>query len=351
MERIKPKKTMVRQVREKIESPRKKEAEFKGNLKTVISTGSTLLDLAISGGVIRGGGIPGGILLEAFGVEGSGKTVLLCEIAGDIMRKSGGVLFNDPEARLNPTFASIFDLDVTKLVVKEPDTVTEMFNEVRNWVPTQKGAVHGILTDSLAALSTNMEMDNDDGDKMGMRRAKEFSEGLRKTCRILKQNNYIMACSNQIRVNARAQAYGEQFTVPGGKAIAFYSSVRLRFHKPEKIKKKKTIGNKEVVKVTGVIVKVEVYKNSVDAPYRTADVCITFDYGIDDIRMNLQYLKDYTKTSVYCIDEVILDKSIEKSIQMVENEGLEEDLREAVIDLFEDIESKFKINRKKKIRE
>lgn len=326
--------------------PEKK--SYDGNTELMISTGSTLLDLAICGKRKRGGGIPAGILLEAFGPNSSGKTVLLSEIAGAIQRKGGDVLFNDPEARLNKQFARLFDFDVDKCIIKEPDTVTEVFQNIREWEPTGK-KVNGIMTDSLAALSTNLEMDNDEGDKMGMRRAKEFSEGLRKTCRVLKQKNYIMACSNQIRVKVDAK-FGEKFEVPGGKAIGFYSSIRLRHYTPEKVKKIIKVNGKDVVKVIGIKVLIEVYKNSCDEPYRKADLYIQFDYGIDDIRANLQYLKDYRKYSIYCIDEIKLDKSLEKAILMVEDEELEEDLQEAVIDLWYELEEKFNVNRKKKIR-
>lgn len=352
MIRSKSNKPLSAQMKERALNPfdDDKKRAFEGNTEIMVSTGSTLLDLAISGARKRGGGIPAGVLLEAFGPEGSGKTVLLCEIAGAIQRLGGDVIFNDPEARLNKQFAQMFSLDTAAMTIKEPDTVTEVFEAIRKFEPKSKAKVHGIMTDSLAALSTDMEMENEDGDKMGMRRAKEFSEGLRRVCRLLKQNNYIMACSNQIRVNAGASAYGEQFTVPGGKAVGFYSSIRLRFHKPEKIYKKKTIGGKEVKKTIGVQVKVEVYKNSCDEPYRSADLYILFKYGVDDIRANLQYLKDFRKTTKYCIDEVELDVSIEESIKMVEFRGLEEDLKEAVRDLWDEIENKFKEPRKMKVR-
>ena len=328
--------------------PEKK--SWKGNTEIMISTGSTLLDLAICGTRKRGGGIPGGILLEAFGPNSSGKTVLLCEIGGAIQRQGGDIQFNDPEARLNKNFAKMFDLNTDDLTIEEPDTVTEMFNGIRDWRPRTKAKVHGCLTDSLAALSTKLEMKDAEGDKMGMRRAKEFSEGLRKTCRILKQNNWLMVCSNQIRENAGAGLFEEKVTAPGGKAIGFYASIRLRFGNPIKVKKKLIIKNKEIVKVIGIKTRVEVYKNSCDVPYRTVDVYIQFDYGVDNTRANLQYLKDFRGTSIYCIDEVKLDKSMEKSIKIVERENIEEDLQEAVIDLWEEINDKFKVERKKKVR-
>jgi recombination protein RecA len=262
----------------------------------------------------------------------------------------GDAFFNDPEARLNKSFAKIHGLNFDSLIIEEPDTVTQVFNNLLNWKPVTNAPVHGFLTDSLAALSTNMEMDNEEGDKMGMRRAKEFSEGLRKACRFIKQNNYIMVCSNQIRVNAGASAYGEQFTVPGGKAIAFYASVRLRFHKPEKIKKKIKVAGKEITKVTGILAKIEVYKNSCDEPFRTAEVYIDHVYGIDDIKTNLQYIKDYTNTTSYCLNGEVLDKSLDKAALIIESNDYEEALKEEVINLWTSIQAKFETPRKKKIR-
>lgn len=98
------------QMKRRVEEPVAPLMEYDGSIGTVISTGSTLLDLAISGGRVRGGGIPGGIFVEAFGPPSSGKTVLLCEIAGAIQRQGGEVMFYDPEARLNKKFAEVFQL-------------------------------------------------------------------------------------------------------------------------------------------------------------------------------------------------------------------------------------------------
>jgi recombination protein RecA len=193
-------------------------------------------------------------------------------------------------------------------------------------------------------------MDNKDGDKMGMRRAKEFSEELRKTCRILTQKNLLMVCSNQVRVNIDAGPYGQKYTTPGGEAIGFYSSLRLRFSRPDKIKAKEKIAGKEVTRVIGVESDVEVYKSSIWKPYRTAKVTILFDYGIDDIRQNLQFIKDHTKNTVYTLGENKLDGSMEKSIRIIEESKSEGLLREQVIDLWEDIEKKFESERKPKQR-
>lgn len=322
---------------------------YKGNTELMISTGSTLLDLAISGLRKEGGGLPTGILIEAFGPSGSGKTVLLCEVAGAIQRAGGAILFNDPEARLNSEFAKLNGMDMSNVSVTEPDTVTEVIQEIKEWSPEIKG-VNGIFTDSLAALSTNTEMDNKEGDKMGMRRAKEFSEGLRKTCRILKQKDLIMLCSNQIRVNVGAMPFAEQYTTPGGKAVEFYASLRLRFHTPKKIKKEKNRKGVLQKKVTGIEVMIEVVKNSVSEAYSKVPVIIDFKYGIDDIRANLMYLKSNNKTTTYELNGISLDKSLDKAIIKIESENLESELKKEVQKTWYEIQSLFNSERKKKKR-
>ncbi|KKK92006.1 hypothetical protein LCGC14_2707230, partial [marine sediment metagenome] len=243
MKRTKKPPFLSEQIKRKIAKPTVKKAEYDGDIGTVISTGSTLLDLAICGGRVRGGGIPGGILVEIFGPASSGKTVLLSEIAGATQRQKGQIMFNDPEARLNKQFAQIFGLDTDKMNYTTPNTVPEVFKAVRGWEPEGKG-IHGIFADSLAALSTHLEMDKDEGDKMGMRRAKEFSEELRKTCRILAKNNYLMVCSNQIRQTMNE--FGPKYKSPGGEAVGFYSSLRLRTEIAKKISRTIKLAGKEV---------------------------------------------------------------------------------------------------------
>ena len=271
----------------------------------------------------------------------------MCEIAGAIQRQKGEVIFNDPEARLNKQFARIFDLDTEEMDYNTPDTVPEVFSAVRKWEPEGKG-IHGIFADSLAALSTGLEMDSEDGDKMGMRRAKEFSEELRKTCRVLTKNNYLMVCSNQIRQTMNQ--FGPKYKSPGGEAIGFYSSLRLRTEITKKIKEVRKVHGKEVMRVIGVKIEVEVFKSSIWKPYHTAPVTILFDYGVDDIRENLQFIKDYTKNTTYCLGEDKLSQEMDKAIEIIEDGRLEQDLKNEVITLWESIESKFETERKTKIR-
>jgi len=351
MKRNKTSASLSTQMKTRASKPAKEAEEFDGTTAKMISTGSTLLDLAITGGRVRGGGMPGGILVEVFGPSGSGKTVLLCELAGAMQRRGGQVMFNDPEARLNKQFARQFDLDTTEIDYSTPDTVPQVFSAVRKWEPEPKNEIHGVFADSLAALSTGLEMDNDEGDKMGMRRAKEFSEELRKTCRIITQKNLLMVCSNQIRQNAGAGQFEPKYKSPGGEATGFYASLRLRTYQPEKIWKELTVAGKKTKRVIGVRTQVEVFKSTIWKPYRTAPLTILFDYGVDDVRQNLQFIKDYTKATIYTIGSFSdLDKSMDKSIEIVETEGWEDKLRETVIDLWEEIEGKFDSNRKTKQR-
>ncbi len=336
------------QMKRRANKPVVEKSVLDGNTEIIISTGSTLLDLAISGTRVRGGGIPAGILVEIFGPASSGKTVLLSETAGAVQRGGGDVIFNDPEARLTKSFARIMGLKTDEMKYETPDTVTEVFEAVEKWKPEGKG-INGIFADSLAALSTDMEMSKT-GDKMGTRRAKEFSEGFRKFCRMLVKKNYVMVCSNQVRQNVGASEFEPKYKTPGGEAVAFYSSLRLRTYQPQKKYTEKKFRGKDLKQVTAVRVIVEVFKSSVDIPHRKAPVYIVFDYGVDDVRENLQYIKDFTKHTVYTVGGLKLAQSMEEAIVIVERSKQQKELREEVIDLWERIQELFKSDRQPKER-
>jgi RecA/RadA recombinase len=335
------------QMKKKVSEVKEKEDVLDGDFGRVISSGSTLLDLNISGGRIRGGGIPGGILVEIFGPSGSGKTVLLSEIAGAVQREGGEIMFHDPEARLDTPFARLLGLNITKDNYFRPNTIPAIFDPIRKWEPKNPNIINGIFADSLAALSTDMEM-SEEGDPYGTRRAKEFSEGLRKTCREIKDKNYLMVASNQIRDVIGATQFQAKTATPGGKAWTFYPSLRLTTTIIKKHKVEKKFAGKEISKIIGVRTEVHVYKSSIWEPYHSAPVTIIFDYGIDDLRENLQFIKDYSKHSIYTLGGEGLDKSLNESIKIVEEDNLEDKLKNEVIDLWEAIESEFKTERKPK---
>ncbi len=339
-------------IKEPVESP--KIAPYEGNFGLMTSTGSTLLNLSISGGRVRGGGIPGGILLEIYGPSGKGKTALLSEILASVQANGGEASILDPEGRIDKEYARIYGVELDKKNYKMPDTVTEVFEHINTWKPKPEGAVHAIGTDSLAALSTELELSTK-GDSRGQRRAKEFSEGFRKTCRIIKKNNWLIPCTNQVRQSD----YGE--ITPGGKAVEFYSSLRIRVSSPPyqgSLQPFITTTSKYIIdkdtkidvsETSGIRSLCTVTKSSVDNPFREAPVYIVFGYGIDDISANLQYVKNMTKATRYdCITKEY--QSIEKAFHWIEEHDLEDELREKVIDIWERVREVLKVDRKPKKR-
>lgn len=313
------------------------------NYRKTISTGSTLLDLAISGGRCRTGGIPGGIIVEIFGQSSAGKSSILSEIGAHAQAKGGEVVFKDPEARLDVAYCKIHGLNIDKSIYSKPDTVSQVFEELSIWKPSENKGINAICVDSLAALSTNLEM-SEKGDKMGMRRAKEFSEGFRKYCRIIEKNQWIMACSNQLRQGD----YGD--IAPGGNATGFYSSLRIKLKIKKKVEVEKTLkSGRDLKRPIGIESECVVVKSSIDNPYRTAPIYIIFNYGIDDIRANLQYIKDMERLSMYrAIDKEY--QAMSHAIAYIEKNNLQDMLKEEVIELWNIIENLFQVSRTLKIR-
>lgn len=320
--------------------------EFEPRFDKVVSTGSTLLDLAISGKRIRGGGIPGGIYIEIYGPNSSGKTALACEILASAQIRGGKTKFGDGEARLDAAYAAVYDflvdIDDEDSYFK-PNTAPELFDGIRNWEPEQNEGINVFAADSIAVLSTDLEL-SEEGDKRGQKRAKEIHAGLRKTRIKVERENIIVVLTN----------HELDGSTPGGKGPGFYASLRLRIAPQfpnNKIVMKKKIGKKkkEVSVTKGVISTVTVKKSSIDEPYRTAPDYIMFNVGIDDIRANLQWQKDMTGDTKYlAVDEEFA--RINDAIKYIEDEELEDELRENIIDLWEDIQSKFEVKRKKKKR-
>jgi len=322
--------------KKKKQKPKK---SFNPKFDKVISTGSTLLDLAISGKRVRGGGVCGGVILEAFGPSQCGKTSILAELIASCKARGGEADIRDPEARLDVDYCRTYGLNRDDYDYSKPDTVTEAF-DFKKWKPNTDN-INVRACDSLAALSTDLEMEK--GDKMGMRRAKEFSQELRKNCRLIEKNNWVIACSNQLRQGD----FGD--VTPGGKGIPYYASIRIKMKQIKKIEKEKTLKSKvKVKKIVGIITECEVIK-SVDEPYRKANIYIMFNYGVDDIRANLQYLKDMNKTTTYKIGDKSY-VSLDQAVAYVEKNKLARKLKKEVIDLWEVIEAKFDTGRPKKKR-
>jgi RecA/RadA recombinase len=311
-----------------------------------------LLDLAISGGNTEEGGIPGGMFVEIFGPSGAGKTAILSEIAASTQNKGGAVRFCDPEARLDKEYSTIYGVSMSedKFDYYRPDTVSSLFTDyLWPWQPPNPNVINMFASDSIAALSTDQEMDNDEGDKMGMRRAKEFSEGLRKTCRLVANRQWLIVFSNQIR--SKGTSGGT--TTPGGMGVPFYASLRIQikpsFPRWEISKKAKLKSGVEVEQTIGVHSTCSIMKSSIDIPYREAPLSIIFGYGIDTIRDELQYYKDMTKgTSYDCFSKTYV--SMQNAITYIEENNLQRDLKLRTIGLWREIQEQFKIQRSPKKR-
>jgi len=307
----------------------------------VVSTGSTLLDLAISGGRIRGGGCPGGIMIELHGPSGSGKTALAVDIAASIQNKGGEADILDPEARLDKEYARIYGLELDKKNYSQPKLVTEVFNSIYKWDPPNKKVINGKIIDSIAALVSAKEME-DGGDKRGQRKAKDLHEGCRKSSVVLAEGGHKLIIFTNHEMDGE---YGK--ITPGGKAVPYYASLRIRIAQKEKLMPEKKMASGKMVKmVTGVLSLCTVVKNSIDNGFRDAPLYIIYGQGIDDVRANLQWYKQMMNSTKY----IACDKEYQRldfAIKYIEDNDLEGELREDVIDLWEEIQEKFKTTRKK----
>jgi RecA/RadA recombinase len=347
-------------------------------MKTLISTGSTLLDLAISGGVSQYGGIPGRTIVQVYGPNSTGKTTLMAEALGYAQRAGGQCKVRDPEARLSASYCATFGVKINQEDIERTGTITDIFEAligplekkgkdkededakvVRNtskaWAPNP-AKINFYAVDSLAALASRMEMLQ--GDKMGQKRAKDFSEGFRSVSDHIYNHNILMFCTDQVRDNV--EGYGEKQKPGGGNAVGFYSSLRIKLKSAGTITKTvKLPGMKGQEQVVGIKVEAFVKKSSLDRPFRSAQLRLLFNYGFDDVGANLQWLKDHgamadhptdpTKTPGY----VVGDKnfvSLESATRYVEEHNFEQDIRDWVVDLWNQIEDQVRPGRKEKVR-
>lgn len=335
----------------------------------MLSTGSTLLDCALTGKRVKGGGIPGGILVEIYGPSGKGKTAIAVEIGASAQSKGGTVRFNDPEGRLDKEYASLYGLSLARDNYTACDTVEEVFEDLKKWfaLDLPKNAIHVYICDSLAALSTKIEME--EGDKAGMLRAKAFSQMTRRIARLVSNKNRLVVFTNQVRQKPSIGGFGgPSETTPGGEAIKFYASLRMRVGsvlQHNQIKVTKKIRGVEVERTVGINSLVHVSKNSCDSPYREAPIAIIFDYGLDDVRSNLEFRKQFEvaedvteeeqtdgkakKQKAYVIKDYKTVR-LPNAINHVEEHNLQEWLREDTVALWNEIESHFAVARKPKMR-
>jgi recombination protein RecA len=263
------------------------EQENPAEISDWISTGSSILDLAISNR--PHGGLPVGKMVEFNGLEGTGKSLLSAHVVADTQKKGGIAVVIDTENAAAPEFWKSLGVDLSKLLYVQCETVEDIFEKMEQMIgivrKSNKDRILTIIVDSVAAASTKVELESDHG-KDGYATGKSIiiSKAMRKITTMIGRQKVLTVFTNQLRQNINAMAFGDKYVVSGGKSLAYHCSVRVRLNNTGKLKKgEEVIGNE---------CKAVVVKNRMGPPQRQASFDIYFDSGIADYGSWIKVLKE-----------------------------------------------------------
>jgi recombination protein RecA len=263
------------------------EQENPAEISDWISTGSSILDLAISNR--PHGGLPVGKMVEFNGLEGTGKSLLSAHVVADTQKKGGIAVVIDTENAAAPEFWKSLGVDLSKLLYVQCETVEDIFEKMEQMIgivrKSNKDRILTIIVDSVAAASTKVELESDHG-KDGYATGKSIiiSKAMRKITTMIGRQKVLTVFTNQLRQNINAMAFGDKYVVSGGKSLAYHCSVRVRLNNTGKLKKgEEVIGNE---------CKAVVVKNRMGPPQRQASFDIYFDSGIADYGSWVKVLKE-----------------------------------------------------------